>query len=54
MINYEIFFSDLKPEAQAELMKAVGITDPSEMNWDIDICPIGIYPISNSTEGGQR
>ena len=42
---FDIFFSDLNEDAQKRLMDAVGIKDPSEMNWDIDMCPIGMYPI---------
>ena len=42
---FEIYFSNLNKETQKELMKAVGISDPSEMNWDIDIVPIGMYPL---------
>ena len=30
----EIFYSDLVPEAQAELLKAFGYVNPSEGNWD--------------------
>ena len=40
---FEIFFSDLNEEAQQRLMYLVGIKDPKEMNWDIDVCPIAIY-----------
>ena len=39
---FEIFFSDLSEEAQARLMAFAGITDPKEMNWDVDICPLAI------------
>ena len=42
-VSVEIFFSDLVPEKQAEMMEAVGIEHPSEMNWDIAMCPIAIY-----------
>ena len=43
--DFPIFFSDLTPEARGRLMKAVGIETPSEMNWDLDICPLAYYPI---------
>ena len=42
---FEIYFSDLKEEAQKRLLEAVGVTDPAEMNWDIDILPLAEYPI---------
>jgi hypothetical protein len=42
----EIYFSDLNEEAQQRLLEAVGITDPAEMNWDIDIAPIAIFDFS--------
>lgn len=29
-----IYFSDLSEEAQKELLKHFGITDPVERNWD--------------------
>ena len=38
----EIYFSDLNENAQKRLMEEVGITDPKEMNWDVDIIPIAI------------
>ncbi len=45
MVDFKIYFSDLKEETQRRLMDAVGITDPREMNWDIDMLPLAIYPI---------
>ena len=39
-----IYFSDLKEEAQKKLLEAVGAADPKEMNWDIDLVPLGYYP----------
>ncbi len=30
-----IYFSDLIPETQAELLEAANISDPSEANWDV-------------------
>lgn len=41
--TFDIYFSDLTEEAQKELMNSIGISDPSEMNWDIDIVPIASY-----------
>ena len=43
MKTFNIYFSDLNEDAQKRLMKEIGIEDPSEMNWDIDMCPLCIY-----------
>ena len=40
MVTFYIYFNDLNEEAQAALMEAIGIDDPKEMNWDIDIVPL--------------
>ena len=40
MKTVEIYFNDLKPEKQKELLDAVVTTDPKEMNWDMDFCPL--------------
>lgn len=45
MCDFEIYFSDLTYGAQQRLMKAVGVEEPEEMNWDMDIFPIAYYPI---------
>lgn len=45
MHTFEIFFSDLNEEAQKRLMEVVGITDPKEMNWDMDILPIATMDV---------
>lgn len=37
---FEIYFSDLNDKAQAELLAILGIDDPKEMNWDMDIVPL--------------
>lgn len=42
MISVEIYFDDLKPEKQKELLKAIGADEPKEMNWDVPIGPIAI------------
>ncbi len=34
-MSVEIMFDDLKDKKQKELMKAIGIKDSAEMNWDI-------------------
>ena len=51
--EFEIYFSDLTEDAQKRLMEAVGITEPSEMNWDIDMCPIGVYGLIRRTNYGR-
>ena len=43
MEEFDIYFSDLKEEAQLRLLEAVGITDPKEMNWDLDLVPLASY-----------
>lgn len=48
--EFEIYFSDLGVEAQQRLMEAVGIKDPREMNWDLDILPIALYPIDDDDD----
>lgn len=50
IISFEIFFSDLNEDAQKRLLEAVGIDDPKEMNWDIDMCPIAIYELDKEVE----
>ena len=34
MTVFELYFSDLTPEAQSSLMKCAGIKDEAEANWD--------------------
>ena len=47
---FEIYFNDLNDDAQKRLLEAVGETDPKEMNWDINMCPIALYPIPFKSE----
>ena len=42
MKTFEIYFSDLNISSQKELMRIIGIKDPKECNWDLDIVPIAI------------
>ncbi len=35
VVMVEIYFDDLKEEAQRALLEAYGISDPKEMNWDV-------------------
>ena len=50
MDDFNIFFSDLNEGAQQRLMAAIGIQDPREMNWDIDLLPLTVYPIPFNDE----
>ena len=49
MISVEIFFSDLNEKGQKKLLDALGYKDPSEGNYDIDMCPIAILDFEEST-----
>lgn len=41
----EIYFDDLKEEAQKQILKKAGITEPAEANWDVfPICEFEINP----------
>lgn len=42
---FSIYFNDLNDDAKERLLKAVGASSASEMNWDIDMCPLAMYPI---------
>ena len=50
MSDFSIYFSDLNEEAKLRLMEAVGIQDPGEMNWDIDVLPLASYPLPIENE----
>lgn len=50
MNDFKIYFSDLNNEAQYRLMVAVGISDPKEMNWDLDLVPLAVYLLSECEE----
>lgn len=53
MKTFDIYFSDLNIDAQKRLMDAVGISSPSEENWDIDMCPIAIYEFESSDKDSR-
>ena len=53
-MDFEIFFSDLNEDAQKRLLEAVDVKDPAEMNWDLDICPIGLYPLPEPVKAADR
>lgn len=42
MKEFELFFSDLNEDAQKRLLDYAGVSDPKEMNWDMDVFPIAI------------
>ncbi len=48
MKEFEIYFSDLNEDAQKRLMEAAGITDPREMNWDMDISPLAVFEFEDN------
>ncbi len=48
MKSFEIYFNDLNEEAQKALLELVGVTDPSEMNWDLDIVPLAIVDFEDA------
>ena len=47
---FNIYFNDLKPEAQKALLKFLGTIGPEEMNWDMDILPIAEFPKADPEE----
>lgn len=49
-MDFKIFFSDLNEDAQKRLMAAAGITDPRDMGWDIDTCPIAMCPLGENVD----
>lgn len=50
MKTIEIYFGDLIPEKQKELLDAVGVSDPKEMNWDMPIFPIAVVDLEEPDE----
>lgn len=35
VVEFDIYFDDLTPEAQEQLLQAVGVSDPSDAGWDV-------------------
>ncbi len=54
MKTFEIYFSDLTDKAKKELMDLVGISDPKEMNWDLDVVPIAIVDFEDEEDEEYR
>ena len=52
MVTVEIYFNDLRAEKQKELLEAVGVSDPKEMNWDMDIIPVATVDFDEESENG--
>lgn len=50
VVKVEIFFSDLNEKGQKKVLEANGYTDPSEGNYDIDMCPIAILEFQKNKE----
>lgn len=44
-VKFNIYFNDLNDEAQKELLSILGIDDPREMNWDMDILPLATFEV---------
>ena len=39
-MSIDFYFSDLTPEAQERFLKAQGISEPKEGNYDLDLIPL--------------
>jgi len=50
---FPIYFSDLNKDAQSRILKATGVDDPKEMNWDMDILPLAYYPINDILDDSE-
>ena len=50
MNTFVLYFSDLTSEAQARIMDAAGINDPTEANWDMDVFPIAMIDFETPEE----
>lgn len=48
MLSFEIFFRDLKPETQDEILSLMKKESAEEMNWDI--FPIAVLDIETEDE----
>lgn len=50
MKSMPIYFSDLNEAAQKELLEFVGVEDPKDMNWDVDILPLAYYDVEDTSD----
>lgn len=48
MKTIEIYFNDLIDTKKKELLEAVGVDDPKEMNWDHNWCPLAIIDFEDN------
>ena len=46
----DIYFSDLKPGTQQDLLDLVGARDAKDMNWDVDVVPLFTYEVEVEIE----
>ncbi len=54
---FEINFCDLKPEVQDALLKAVGVKEPEDMNWDRELpimAPLAYYEYGKDEDDEQE
>ncbi len=45
----EIYFQDLTPQKQSEVLSALGIKDPKDANLDIDVVPLAILHLKEGS-----
>lgn len=51
MLTFEIYFRDLEPEVQNEILSIMKKESADEMNWDI--FPIAVLDIETEDENGN-
>lgn len=47
---FEIYFNDLNADAQKRFLEYIGLDDPKEGNYDIDMCPITVIDYQEVNE----
>ena len=52
--EFPIYFSNLNKETQKKLLDFVGVKEPCDMNWDVDMAPIAMYPFEDKSEEGSK
>ena len=48
MRTLELYYNDLTPEAQKKYLKVQGVSDASELNWEVS--PIAIIEVEENPE----